>query len=563
MGEQPLLVVDRLAFRYRRAVEPALEDISVEVRPGEVLLVAGPSGSGKSTLVRAMNGLIPHTYHGDLAGSVLLDGRSVTDLTLRDVAREVGTVLQDPARQIVASTVLGELAFGPENLGVPRNEIGERIADVTARTRIGHLLERQTDQLSGGERQLVAVAAVLMARPRLLLVDEPLANLDPATAHRLLELVGELRREGTAVVIVEHRVEDVLELEPDSVLELHAGLQTYLGGIAGFLDVADPIELKLPYPVVEARARAGRLPAPPSPPSGRSTPSPTDEDRPPRLAFRGVWAGYGDLPVLRGLELTLAPRRWVAILGPNASGKTTLLKAAMGLVRPSRGEVLVDGGSIAGRSVAQLAGTFGYVFQNPGQMLFERTVADELWFGPRNLGRPEDDRPSLVADVLRRVGLDRVDGIGDRPPLSLSFGQQKRLAIAVALALQPRTLLLDEPSAGQDHRSAGQFMREVRSIEGLEGIYFVTHDVDLALANADEVLLLRDGRVAAHGPPSSVASDHELWRSCNLRVTSLMEANARWAHRTGRFLGAEALAGLVAGELIGGEQKEDARELRA
>jgi len=184
---------------------------------------------------------------------------------------------------------------------------------------------------------------------------------------------------------------------------------------------------------------------------------------------------------------------------------------------------------------------FGYVFQSPSQMLFARTVREELEFGPRNLRRPPAEFERIVADALRRTSLDDLEGILERPPLTLSFGQQKRLALAIALALEPPTLLLDEPSAGQDHRTAWRFMREVLAIPGLESIYLVTHDVDLALTHAGRILLFRDGRIVADGPPEQVIEDEDRWISCNLRPTSLMRANAHWRPRGG-FLDAETLA---------------------
>ncbi len=257
-------------------------------------------------------------------------------------------------------------------------------------------------------------------------------------------------------------------------------------------------------------------------------------------------AGYDDRTVLHEITARLGRRQQVAVLGPNGSGKTTMFKAAIGLRPLTAGEVLVDGATIAGRGVAELARTFGYVFQNPSQMLFAPTVRDELLFGPRNVGRPEDEHDGLVREALTRVGLADEPEIESRPPRTLSHGQQKRLAIAVALTLEPQTLVLDEPSAGQDYRSATAFMREVGRIAGLESVYFVTHDVDLALTHADRILLLRDGRLVADGAPLEVIADRERWRACNLRTTSLMEANLRWGGRSGRFLGPETLATLVA-----------------
>jgi energy-coupling factor transport system ATP-binding protein len=542
----PLLEIEHLTFRYRRATEPAIHDLNLTLRAGQVLLVAGPSGCGKSTLIRAINGLIPHAYPGELSGTVRLDGQLTTELKLRDIALTVGTVLQDPAKQIVGATVDAELAFGPENLGLPRSEIRARIDRVAVQAGIERLIGRETAALSGGERQLVATAGTLMMEPKLYVVDEPLANLDPATAARLLSLLRELADRGSAVVIVEHRVEEALDLEPDNVLYLDAGRERYQGPLAGFLRVADPAAVKLPFEVVLERVRAGAHPDGTPPPDLERAAAPGEA---PRLEFRDVHAGYGDTPVLRGVDASLARHEIVAVLGPNGSGKTTLFRTAMHLMPVVAGEVLVDGASIANRSVANLANVFGYVFQSPSQMLFARTVREELLFGPRNLGRDADSFERIVSDALRRTSLADVDDILDRPPLTLSFGQQKRLALAIALALEPPTLILDEPSAGQDHLTATAFMRQVLAINGLESLYLVTHDVDLALTHADRILLFRDGQVVADGPPTAVIEDEARWIACNLRPTSLLRANARLGAPNGRFLSAEALARrIVSGE---------------
>jgi energy-coupling factor transporter ATP-binding protein EcfA2 len=545
---EPIVELENLSFRYRRATEPALRDLSVAVHPGEILLVAGPSGCGKSTLIRAMNGLIPHAYPGELSGTVRVAGRSTSEQRLRDVSLHVGTVLQDPARQIVGATVTSELAFGPENLGTPRADIRARIAQVARESGIEPLLGRETAALSGGERQLLAMAGILMLQPELFVVDEPLANLDPRTAARLLGTLRRLADDGHAVVIVEHRVEEALDLRPDRVLYLEEGRARYLGDVEGFLEVADPDAVKLPFEVVLQRvlgsngapAAISSQPARPHSTNGAGVPRP-------RLEFRGVRAGYEDREVLHGIDASLGAREVVAVLGPNGSGKTTLFRTAMRLMEPSTGEVRVDGRPAVERSIAQLATTFGFVFQSPSQMLFARTVREELEFGPRNLGRDVAKLDGIVTDALRRTGLEDLEDVRERPPLTLSFGQQKRLALAIALALEPPTLLLDEPSAGQDHRTARRFMAELLAIPDLESVYLVTHDVDLALAHADRILLFREGEIVADGSPSDVIEDEDRWTSCNLRVTSLMRANTRVRGATDRFLGAEELAAWMRG----------------
>ena len=547
MPTPALIEVDGLTFRYRRAPEPAVRDISLRIDPGDVVLVAGPSGSGKSTLLRAINGLVPHAYSGELSGQVRIEGRPTTQLRLREISEVVGTLLQDPAKQIVGSTVEAELAFGPENFGIEPAKIAGRIGEVVTDTGIGHLIGRETAHLSGGERQLLAMAGALMLRPRCYVVDEPLANLDPATADRLLVQLRGLADRGHAVIIVEHRVEEALALRPDRVVAMDDGRVSYDGPVDGFLRMADPVAVKLPFEVVLERARQDGIRPPASIPT-------THEPGPERLAFDGVHVSLGERHVLHGIDAALGAREIVAVLGPNGSGKTTLFRTAMGLVRADEGRVTVDGRDVATTPTATLARSIGYVFQSPSQMLFARTVRHELLFGPRNLGLALDDPDAIAMESLRRVGLDQEENILDRPPLTLSFGQQKRLALAIALALQPRTLILDEPSAGQDHRTAEAFMAAIAAIPGLESVYFITHDVDLALTHADRILVLRDGRIVADGPPATVVEDAERWHASNLHRTSLIAANLAWpAARGHRFLDARTLAAaMVAGENVHG-----------
>ncbi len=546
MPGEPLIEIDGLTFRYRRATEPAVREVSLRIEAGEVLLVAGPSGCGKSTLLRAINGLVPHAYSGELTGTVRVAGRPTTQTRLREIGETVGTLLQDPGKQIVGTTVESELAFGPENLAIAPDAIRTRIEEVIAETRIEHIAGRETAHLSGGERQLLAMAGALMLRPRCYVVDEPLANLDPATADHLLGLLRALADAGHAVVIVEHRVEEALSLRPDRVMAMSDGRVTYLGPVDGFLSVADPAAVKLPFEVVLDHARS--IDAATAQPTERSVTR--DDPGPARLGFEELHVSLGERHVLRGLTASLGARERVAVLGPNGSGKTTMFRAAMRLVRPSAGRVLVNGADAAGTEIAELARTVGYVFQSPSQMLFARTVREELLFGPHNLGLEVGEPDAFAMETLGRVGLADEEGILDRPPLTLSFGQQKRLALAIGLAMRPRTLILDEPSAGQDHRTAEGFMRSVGAIPSLESLYFVTHDVDLALTHADRILVLRDGRIVADGPPATVVEDVDTWIASNLQRTSLMAANLAWPGSRGhRFLDASTLAAaMVAGE---------------
>ena len=354
--------------------------------------------------------------------------------------------------------------------------------------------------------------------------------------------------------MVEHRVEEALDLRPDRVLYLEEGRTRYLGPVDGFLRVADPRNVKLPFDVVLDRARDGTLVGDETAPAP-ARPVPQDGE-PARLEFRDVRASIGGHPVLHGVDATLGRTEVIALLGPNGSGKTTLFRTAMRLLPITSGSIFVDGADASVRTTADLATEFGYVFQSPSQMLFARNVRDELLFGPINLGRDPAGFDALIDDVLRRTALADVEGIRERPPLALSFGQQKRLALAIALALRPSTLILDEPSSGQDHRTAEAFIREVLAVPGLESVYLITHDVDLALTHADRILLFRDGRIVADGPPREVISDTDRWIDCNLRPTSLMRANARWGDREQGFLDAASLARRIVSRERGGSGVE-------
>ncbi len=548
---QPLpLVIQNLSFKYLSRPEPALKNISLEMRPGEMLLVAGVSGCGKTTLIRSINGLIPRSYRGDLQGRVLLNGTDAHTYTLASLSQIVGTLLQDPEKQILGAHVQSELAFGPENLGLPAEEIAERVGEALSRLGLNHLRHRETFSISGGEKQKVALAGVLAMRPSILLLDEPLASLDPASAREALAVFRRLADEGSTILIVEHRIEDALAARPDRVLYLKEGEMKYLGAPDGLADVVDWHEVKLPVTQVIRRIRAEKAKEGEKEKEAVEVraPRPSANGKP-LIKFEKVSFGYGDDPdVLRNINLEIRAGETVALLGPNGAGKSTLVKHAIGLVKPRSGHVLVEGRDTRDLSVAQIARTLGYAFQSPTHMLFAPTVKEELAFGPRNMGysAPEIDR--AVGESVRTLNLV---GLEDYSPLSLSFGQQKRVTIACVLAMRSKILALDEPTAGQDFGNYIAFMDGILGKLGagsiasnFEAVMFITHDLDLAITFASRVILLADGRVAADGPPETVLADSALLARCRIVPTSLLEENLRQLRTTGGFMRAEALAAL-------------------
>jgi energy-coupling factor transporter ATP-binding protein EcfA2 len=534
MTSEPALTIQDLTFRYHSRTIPAIQGISFNLLPGEVLLIAGSSGCGKTTLMRCINGLIPRTYRGDLAGEIRIFGRPVSEMSMPELAQSVGTLLQDPERQIVGSYVLNEVAFGLENLGMPRQEILQRVDETLNFLGISHLRDKETFYTSGGEKQKVALAGVLAMKPRILLLDEPLASLDPVSAHEALHFFRWLAGEGIAVIIVEHRVEDVLAIHPENVLYMDEGQQIYYGDIQGLTQVVDYHRIKLPAPDVMERSRHE------TPPS--FTPLlHQQENSKPLISFENVYFRYDrDFPdVLKEINLEVHAGDIVAILGHNGAGKTTLVKHALGLLKPTQGSVFLEDKDTHKITVAQAAHTIGYVFQSPSQMLFAPTVAEELAFGPRNLRFDAETIKKNVEWAIQTVHLEEEM---QTPPLALSFGQQKRISIASVLAMRSRILMMDEPTAGQDYWNYIAFMDAILQMPGFDAILFITHDVDLAVIYANRIILLYDGTIVADGSPNEVLEDEERLSHCRVLPTSLLKLNQEMFPKTGRFLRAEQLA---------------------
>ena len=531
------LVIENLSFRYRDRQEPAIRNISFEANPGEILLIAGASGCGKTTLIRCINGLVPRSYKGEVTGSVKVFGEETRDWKLSQISQKIGTVLQDPERQILGTKVLNEVAFGLENLNIPRDEILERVDESLKFLKIFHLRERETFTLSGGEKQKVALAGVLAMRPSIFVLDEPLASLDPASAQDTLDTVRLLADQGMTILMVEHRVEDVLRIKPERVMFMSEGEIRYLGSLSGLSKAVNYREVKLSAEDIVERAKHDEPPAEIKVLPGAAGKGSEEEAL---VRFDDVAFGYeSDVEVLHGINLEIKRGDVIAVLGPNGAGKTTFVKHAIGLLKPKAGRVLVNGRDTKVASVAQIASTLGYVFQSPSHMLFAPTVHEELSFGPRNLKHSKEQIEQEVKEALRIVNL------GDKeqdPPLALSFGQQKRVSIAAILAMQSRILVMDEPTAGQDYQNYMSFMDSILQLPSFEAILFITHDVDLAVIYANRVLIVNDGRLIADGKPEDVLRDFDRLKANRLVPTSLLDLNLKRLSTTGRFMKAEALA---------------------
>jgi energy-coupling factor transport system ATP-binding protein len=536
------LVVDNLSFRYRDRQGSAIHGISFTTNPGEVLLIAGASGCGKTTLVRCINGLIPRSYKGEMSGQVLVFGEEVKDWKLSQISQKIGTVLQDPERQILGTKVVNEVAFGLENLGMPREEIFFRVDEALNFLKIPHLRNRETFNLSGGEKQKVALAGVLAMRPSIVLLDEPLASLDPASAQDTLDAVRLLADQGLSILMVEHRVEDVLRIHPERVMFMSEGEIRYLGDVAGLSKVVNYREVKLPAEDIVERAKQDPAPVEikvlPGVTSMKSALSEVEAHA--LVRFEDVAFGYeSGVEILHGINLQINRGDVIAVLGPNGAGKTTFVKHAIGLLKPKLGKVFVGGRDTNEASVAEIASMLGYVFQSPSHMLFAPTVREELAFGPTNMKHTKEQIELEVKESLKTVNLSDKE---NDPPLALSFGQQKRVSIAAILAMRSRILVMDEPTAGQDYQNYMNFMDSILQMPGFEAIMFITHDVDLAAIYANRVLIISDGKLIADGKPQDVLRDFDRLKANRIIPTSLLALNLKRLGATGRFMRAEALA---------------------
>ena len=536
---EPLpLVLQNLSFRYHSRTVPAIRNINLSLEPGQIMLLAGSSGCGKTTLMRCINGLIPHSYRGEMSGEVLIHGQSVRGMSLSQISKNVGTLLQDPERQILGTYVLNEVCFGLESLGMSREEMLPIAHRALERLHILHLKDKETFFTSGGEKQKVALAGVLAMEPNILLLDEPLASLDPASAHEALQAFRELADEGLSIMIVEHRVEDVLSINPEKVVYMDDGEITYSGDVAGLLEAVDYSRIKLPANVIARRAKGKPFPV------FKPTVAQLDPNSEPLVSFQDVRFQYKeDTPeVLHGINMDVRAGEVIAILGHNGSGKTTTVKHALGLLKPTTGKVLLEGKDSKKNTIAQAAKTIGYVFQSPTQMLFASTVREELSYGPENLKFSKEE---VAANVDWAIETVHLEAELPTPPLALSFGQQKRVSIASVLSMRSRVLMMDEPTAGQDYWNYQSFMDTILQTPGFDAIIFITHDLDLALIYANRVIVLYGGEIVADGHPQDILLDEENLKKWRLLPTSLLKLNQQLWPQTGQYMRAEALSQFI------------------
>ncbi len=523
-----MIELSRVTYTYPDQAAPALADLSAIVRSGEFVLVVGPSGAGKSTFLRCLNGLVPHFYGGRWSGHIRVFDRDPIALAPRGMADLVGFVFQDPEAQFVVDTVEDELAFALENFALPQTTMRKRIEEVLDQMAIAHLRDRRVNTLSGGEKQRVAIAAVLALQPEVVVLDEPTSQLDPQAAEEVLVALRQLNEDlGLTIILSEHRLERVVQYA-DRVLYLPAPAATPL--------LADPRTVMKALPLVPPLIELGRQlnwePLPLTIKEGRrfareigeqigrtadlatarleGRDMPTRQDgREPVLLARDVHFAYDGHVALAGVSLEAVAGEFIALMGRNGSGKSTLLKLLVGLLRPERGQIMVGGLDTRRAAPEAIIRTVGYVPQHPGTLLFQETLLEELAFTRKSHRRPADEHGDRA--LLERLGLAALAG---RNPRDLSGGEQQRAALAAILVADPRIILLDEPTRGLDYEQKRRLIALLQELKR-EGrtIIMATHDVELAAACADRVVLMAEGQIVVDGPARQVMSDSQVFAS--------------------------------------------------
>ena len=514
-----MIHLDHLTYTYPGTSRPALTEVTLDITAGEFVLLVGRSGAGKSTLLRCLNGLVPHFTGGTLRGSVTVAAHDPVAEGPQVLSRVVGFIFQDPEAQFVVDRVEDEIAFALENAAIPSTEMRAGVEEVLNLLDLAALRDRPLETLSGGEKQRVAIAAALALRPRILVLDEPTSQLDPQSAEEVLGALVRLNRDlGLTIVLAEHRLERVLPYA-DRLVYLSGRGEPVLSGpprqTLRHMDLAPPLVAlgkrlgwePLPLTVEEGRAFAQET-------VSRFTLHVSRSKKPGTvkpetiLKVEGLSFAYDGTPALRSINLQVGAGELVVLMGRNGSGKTTLLRCIVGLLQSQQGEIRLAGESLIGRETVDICQRVGYLPQEPDDLLFADTVAEELAITLRN-HQLLDSPPIAPADLLARLGLGDVAG---SYPRDLSVGQRQRVALGAVTVTRPRILLLDEPTRGMDYPAKRELVRLLHEwqAEGA-GVLLVTHDVELAAQAADRVVLLSQGEVIANGSPIDVLANSPLF----------------------------------------------------
>ena len=518
-------------FRYRVQAEQTLKNINLTIYEGEKVLIVGPSGSGKSTLAHCLNGLVPFYYNGEISGSLKIDGEDISNKNIFELSQIVGTVLQDPDSQFIGLTVAEDIAFKLENYCIKQNEIIEKVSKSAKLVNMDKELNASPYKLSGGQKQRVTLAGVTVDDVKVLLFDEPLASLDPATGKSAMELIDSIQRESNkTVVIIEHRLEDVLHCNVDRIIVMDKGeivadttpneiLET---DILTKVGVREPLYLTaLKYANCDAKDIKDTKDKITNWYNNCEVVNHNNEGQP-ILEMKNVTFSYTEeKQILSNVSFKVNKGDMVSIVGRNGAGKSTISKLICGFFKPTSGQILFDGEDLENKTIKERSQKIGFVMQNPNQMISKTMIFDEVAFGLRIRGLDESEIKQRVDETLKICGLY---GYRNWPISALSYGQKKRVTIASILVMNPEVIILDEPTAGQDFKHYTEIMEFLVELnkQGIT-IIMITHDMHLMLEYTNNVIVLSNGQKIADDIPANILTNKEIIEKANLKETSLQE----------------------------------------
>ncbi|MFR4995818.1 MAG: ABC transporter ATP-binding protein [Clostridium paraputrificum] len=540
--KKPVIEFKDFSFQYRVQAKPTLNNINLTIYEGEKVLIVGPSGSGKSTISNCINGLVPFLYEGDISGSLKINGKETRDMSIAEISNSVGTVLQDPDSQFIGLTVAEDIAFKLENNCVDVDRMKEKVKTVSRIVGIDTHLDSSPQRLSGGQKQRVSLAGVMVDEVNILLFDEPLASLDPATGKNAIDLIDKIKKDSNkTIVIIEHRLEDVLYRNVDRVIVVNNGeivkdttpgelLATEILKECGIreplyitalkyagckldkdmnLENIDEINLHSLSEALESWAYG-------------VVNEEVKESIEPLLELKNVNFEYSkNKKVLKDISFKINKGEMVSIVGRNGAGKSTISRLICGFYHPTSGEILFEGNNLKNSTIKERAEKIGLVMQNPNQMISKTMIFDEVALGLQIRGGSEDETKRRVYEALKICGLYE---FRNWPISALSFGQKKRVTIASILVLNPELIILDEPTAGQDFKHYTEIMEFLKELnkKGVT-IVMITHDMHLMLEYTDRSIVLSDGEKIAEDKAFRILTDDEVIEKANLKETSLYQ----------------------------------------
>ena len=551
MGE--LIRFDHVSYTYPGADDPAVDDVSLSINEGEIVLITGPSGAGKTTLCSMLNRIVPESYGGDISGKIFIEGADISQYTIGQMAFISGLLFQDPSGQLTSATVGDEIAFGPENKELSLDKINSLLDEYIGYVNMQKFIKRPPQALSGGQQQSIVYASVLAMEPEIYILDEPTSNLDPLGSDLVFRLMKKVATDKKkTAIIVEHKLEKIIDMvdriiimdkgkiafngTPKDVLSHYKELSQIGVEVPQIDQVINRINeekgYKLPAPITLSEGvnelksiLPEKLPVDAMQAVGRTFKEPRKFDKP-IIEVKDLHFYYNpEVEILHGINMDIYDGEFLSIVGQNGSGKTTIVKTFNGLHKPTGGSVIVKGVDTKNATVAKLSRSVGYCFQNPDHQIFSSVVRDELTYGPKNVGMPQEEIDKIVDEVAKMIG---IEDILDENPYNLSKGQRQQIAVAAILTMQPDVIVVDEPTTGQDPRQSHQMMDMVKKLNTDYGktIVVITHDMSIAAEYSDRIITMHNGTIIAQGTPREVFKEEEMLNSSNLeppQVTRLLK----------------------------------------